>query len=177
MSIWNLCRAWNTTALLCACHRDMEAGGGGKELVPDKGDLEEDDVNTQQGGVAPRVSGRFFKAVVQAVLLLGLDTWVVTPFTGKALGRFQTQVMRRLTGRLPRKPPDGNCTYISAGTAREEAGLLTMEEYIRRHQNAVAHYIATRSLLDMCEGSERAQGARLGMRWWEQAGLNLAGER
>ena len=43
-------------------------------------------------------------------------------------------------------------------TAREEAGFLTMEEYIRRRQDTVTQYIATQSLLDLCEGSERAPG-------------------
>ena len=37
-------------------------------------------------GAQPRVSGFFFKAVVQAVLLFGSDTWVVTPHMGKDLG-------------------------------------------------------------------------------------------
>ena len=37
----------------------------------------------------------------------------------------------------------------------------------------VAHYIATRSLMGLREGSERAPGDRVGMRWWEQAGLIL----
>ena len=40
----------------------------------------------------------------------------------------------------------------------------------------VAHYIATRSLMGLREGSERAPGDRVGMRWWEQAGLNMARE-
>ena len=52
-----------------------------------------------------------------------------------------------------------------------------MEEYVRRRQNMIKQYIATRSLLDLCEGSERAPGARFGMRWWEQEGLDLAGAR
>ena len=56
-------------------------------------------------------------------------------------------------------------------------GSLTVEYYIRWHQNTVVNYISTRSLLDLCEGSERALGARVGMRWWEQAGLNLVGAR
>ena len=50
-----------------------------------------------------------------------------------------------------------------------------MEEYIRRRHNMSAQYIATQSLLDLCEGSERAPGARVGMWWWEQAGIDLAG--
>ena len=51
------------------------------------------------------------------------------------------------------------------------------EEYIRQLQNTVAQYIATQSLLDLCEGSEWALGARVGMRWWEQARIDLAGAR
>ena len=52
-----------------------------------------------------------------------------------------------------------------------------MEEYNRQRQNKVAQYIATRSMLDLCEGSERDRGERVGMRWWEQAGIYLAGAR
>ena len=52
-----------------------------------------------------------------------------------------------------------------------------MEDYIRRRQNTVAQYISTRSLLDLCEGSESASGVQLGIQWWEQAGINMAGSR
>ena len=40
----------------------------------------------------PRVSGFFFEAVIQVVLLFRADTWVLTPRMGKALGGVQTQV-------------------------------------------------------------------------------------
>ena len=46
----------------------------------------------------PRVSGFFFKSVVQAVLLLVSETWVVTPRMGRFQGGFQYQVARRLMG-------------------------------------------------------------------------------
>ena len=36
-------------------------------------------------GASPRVSGMFFKAVVQAVLLFGSEKWVMTPHMGQAL--------------------------------------------------------------------------------------------
>ena len=52
-----------------------------------------------------------------------------------------------------------------------------MEEYIRRRQNTVAKYIPTQSLLDLCEGLERYPGEQVGMQWWEQVGLDLAGAR
>ena len=37
-------------------------------------------------GAAPWVSGFFFKALVQVVLLFGEETWFVTPRMGKSLG-------------------------------------------------------------------------------------------
>ena len=57
-------------------------------------------------GVELRVSGFFFKSVVQAVLLFSLETWVVTPRMGRALGGFHDQVEIRMTGRLLRRKPD-----------------------------------------------------------------------
>ena len=52
------------------------------------------------------MSGFFFKAVIQAVLLFVAETWLVTPRMGMALGGVQTQVARRLTGHLPRRATD-----------------------------------------------------------------------
>ena len=67
-----------------------------------------------------------------------------TPRMGKALGGFHTQVARRLTGKLPHITTDVTWKYTSAEAVREAAGFLTMEEYIRRIQNTVTQYIATR---------------------------------
>ena len=47
----------------------------------------------------PRVSGMFFKAVVQAVLLFGSDMWVMNPHMGRDLGSFHQRVVRLITGR------------------------------------------------------------------------------
>ena len=52
-----------------------------------------------------------------------------------------------------------------------------MEEYIQRRQNIVTQFIATWSLMVLCEETERTTGARVGMRWWDHAGLYLVGAR
>ena len=62
-------------------------------------------------GAAPQVSGFFFKAVVQAVLIFGAETCVVTPRMVKALGGFQTQVAIRLTVHLLRRTTDRTWKY------------------------------------------------------------------
>ena len=41
---------------------------------------------------------RIYVAVVKAVLLFGLETWVMKPCIGRVLGRFHHIVARRLTG-------------------------------------------------------------------------------
>ena len=40
-------------------------------------------------GADPKVSGHFFKALTQAVLLFGVETWVLTPSMDRALSSFQ----------------------------------------------------------------------------------------
>ena len=118
--------------------------GGGEEFFPGQGrfGVGLSRILSREGS-APRVSEFFFNAVVQTVLLFGAENWVVTPRMGNALEGFQIQVAISLTGRLPWRTPDGRWRYTLAAVAREEAGFLTMEEYIRRRKNTVRQYIAT----------------------------------
>ena len=37
----------------------------------------------------------------------------------------------------------------------------------------VAQYIVTQPIMDLCEAAERKRGGRVGILWWEQAGLDL----
>ena len=60
--------------------------------------MEEDGAHPQQGGGGPAGVRLIFKAMVQAVLLFGSDTWVVIPRMVKALGEFQSQVAIQLKG-------------------------------------------------------------------------------
>ena len=68
--------------------------------------------------------------MIQAVLTFGVETWLATHRMGKALGGFQTQVEIRLTGKLPRRTTDRMWRYTSTAAARDEVGLLTMEDYM-----------------------------------------------
>jgi hypothetical protein len=54
-------------------------------------------------GVAPKVVGMFYKAIVQAVLLYTCETWVVTPKILKALQAFHNQMARKIANMMPRK--------------------------------------------------------------------------
>ena len=56
-----------------------------------------------------------------------------------------------------------------------EAVFEGVRTYITRSQNTVAQYIASQSILDLCERSAGRPGARVSWWWWEQDFLYLGG--
>ena len=118
------------------------------------------------------MSENFFKAVVQQVLLFGAETWVVTPKMERALKSFIHGAARRITRRQPRRGWDRKWFYPSLEGSMKEVGFTDVRTSINRRQNTVAQYIATRPLLDLCEGTTHRGGARVTMRWWDQKGID-----
>ena len=116
--------------------------------------------------------GEFFKAVVQQVLLFGAETWVVSPRMERALSSFIHGAARRITGRQPRRGWDEKWFYPLLEGAMKEAGFTEVRTSINRRQNTVAQYIATRPLLDLCEGATQRGGVRVTMRWWDEKGID-----
>ena len=87
-------------------------------------------------GAELRVSSFFFKAVVQAVLLFGSETWLVPPPHGQSPGGGGVQIPcgLRLTERLPMRKTDRKWEYTLVTMAREEDRFQTKEEYIWHHR-------------------------------------------
>ena len=52
-------------------------------------------------GVDVRKSGNLFKVVVLAVLISILETWVVTPQSGRTMGGFHHRVAHQITVKKP----------------------------------------------------------------------------
>ena len=124
-------------------------------------------------GEDKRVSGNFFKVVVQQVLLFGAEMWVLNPQIERVLESFMHRAARMITGRQPQRGWDGKCYYPSLQGAMREAGFIEIQESITRRQNTVAQYIATRPILDLCERTTHRAGARVSQRWWDQKGIDL----
>ena len=74
-------------------------------------------------GASPQVLGVFFKAVVQAVIQFGSETWVMTPCMGRVLGIFLHRVGRQIIRRQPKRREDGFWDYPPLETEMEEAGF------------------------------------------------------
>ena len=117
----------------------------------------------------------FSKAVTQAVLLFGAETWVLTPRMERDLSSFQHRVAQRIIRRNPGRWGDGSWEYPSLEEEMAESGFEGIGTYITRRQNMVAQYIATRPIMDLYERSARIPGARVLRRRWDQDGLYLEG--
>ena len=93
-------------------------------------------------GAYPKVSGHFFKAVVQAVLIFGADMSVVTPRMELSLNIFHQRVTIRITERQTRRRGDRSLDYPPLAAEMTEAGFEDIRTYFTRRQNTVAYYIA-----------------------------------
>ena len=118
-----------------------------------------------QEGTDPRISGLFFKAFVQAVLIFGSEMWVLTPCTERAMGSFKKRIAQRVTGRQPRQRGEVRWEYPPLTEVANKAGFEEIGLYITRRKNTVAQYIAMRPILDLCEQSVWSTGA-----WVSQVG-------
>ena len=128
-------------------------------------------------GADPKVLGKFYEVVAQAVLLFGAETWVIALKMERELDSFQHRVARRITGRQPRRRGDGRWEYPPLAEAMGEAVFEGIRKSVTRRQNKVAQYIEKRPILDLCEWATRRTGARVSWPWWEQAVIDLEGEK
>ena len=112
--------------------------------------------------------GTFYLALVQAVLIFGLVTWVISPHTGRMLDGFHHQVIHGLLRNKPRRQVEMSWFYLSLETEMLEAGLDEVETYVARRQNTVSQSFANIFMMDLCLAAQHHPRARVSQRWWEQ---------
>ena len=89
------------------------------------------------------------------------------------IGGFHNRVDRRLEGMSPRRDMMGRWIYPQMGVEMTEVVLEEVDMYVLCLQNTIAQYIVTRTILELCLVVERLLGARVNLRWWNQAILRL----
>ena len=68
----------------------------------------------------------------------------------KVLGLLHHRLAPRLTGNKPCMGWDGGWVYPLLEDVMAEAVFQEVDTYTHSHQNTVAQYIATRSIMDLC---------------------------
>ena len=78
---------------------------------------------------------------------------------------------------VPRKGHGGVWEYPPVEASLKEAGLKTVEEFIRLRRNTIAMWVVNRPIYEACKGGERKRGTSARQFWWEQPmGLESAEE-
>jgi hypothetical protein len=93
---------------------------------------------------APRVAAKFYKAVVQSVLLYGSEPWNLTETMLARLEGFHIRAAYRMARKhKPHKGLFGNWIYPSTKDLLEECGLHSMKEYINTRRATIAMYFGS----------------------------------
>ncbi len=109
--------------------------------------------------VPPCAAAKFYKAVVQAVLLYGSKTWVLSKTALASLEGFHIRAAYRMAVRhKPRGGPGHGWIYPKLKDVLEECGMST----------DIPVYVATRPIRTECRQGEQNRGAVPHRWWWEQ---------
>ncbi len=120
--------------------------------------------------VTPWVAAKFYKAVVQAVLLYGSKTWNRTKTVLAQQEGFHVQVAYRMAQvHWPRRVAKNRWVCPKTSDILEECGMATMQHCIQKCRATIAIYIADPPILEACQQGEQKRGLHLRQWWWEQA--------
>ena len=101
-------------------------------------------------GASASTRGYFYKAIIQAVLLYGSESWTLSNSTLKKFRSFHSRVARYLTGRHIRPLENGEWFYPSTADVLSEAGLFTIDEYIQRRRDTIWRFVQPRPIYNAC---------------------------
>ena len=116
-------------------------------------------------GVKPRAMGYFYKTIIQTVLLYGSESWVAPAWVLKQVRSFHHRIARYIAGLHIKKTSDGNWICPSTEEVLEKAGLLTLEEYIRKRRDTVRSFVMHRPIYRACQRSAVRYTKRTV--WWK----------
>jgi hypothetical protein len=104
----------------------------------------------------PRVTAKFYKAVVQSVLLYGSKTWNLTRAVLAQLEGFHVRAAYKMARKYkPRKGLFGKWNYPLTKDVLKECGLHLVKEYIQNRQTTIVMYVVNRPLYLECKEGER----------------------
>ena len=122
-------------------------------------------------GANARIMSKFYMMVVQAVMLYGAGTWVISKRNMERLESFHKRAMRYMTGRHIRKKEGNEWEYPDSKKIKKECGLMDIEVYIKRRRGTLSEYLNNFRplLLDEAEKCPKHCNDANKIVWWEQA--------
>ncbi len=109
---------------------------------------------------APWIAAKFYKAVVQAVLLYGSKTWNLTKSALAGLEGFHVRAAYKMAREhRPKKGANRDRVYPKTADVLEECGMVTISVYIQSCRQTITMYVATRPVFEACMKGKRRRGS------------------
>ena len=121
-------------------------------------------------GANAMTMAKFYMAIVQAVLLYGADSWVISARNMQRLRAFHDLALRHVTGRHIRKNQDGTWQYPDHESLQWKCGLFDIETYIKRRRGTLRKYLKEYrpELLEEAAKTKPASKNVNKILWWNQ---------
>jgi hypothetical protein len=104
----------------------------------------------------PKVSAKFYKAVVQSVHLYGSKTWNLTTTALAQLEGFQTCAAYRMAEKhKPKKGPHHKWVYPQSSDALQKCGMATILHYIDVRRATIFQYVVDWPIYEECREGEQ----------------------
>jgi len=110
---------------------------------------------------------QFYQSIIQSRLLYGGESWVLNKKVMTKLQSFHHCCARYITGKHIREEADGSWTFPPSAEVLKEAGLQTIQEYIRRRRETVKPYLQTTKIFDLCANSSPLASNNNQSVWWK----------
>ena len=121
-------------------------------------------------GANPKVMAKFYLTIVQAVLLYGVESWVMKKIDLISLRSFHRRAVRYMTGRHIRKLEDSKWTYPNHDILLKECSLFDIDTYIQRRRGTLRSYLEENrtELLDSAIKTRKHARDANKILWWNQ---------
>jgi len=119
------------------------------------------------GQPRPKLMARFYLAIVQAVLLYGCETWVLTKRDQRQLESFHNRCARHIAHMHIRRLDNGEWIHPPTSQVLDQCGLSPISTYIVKRKTKLLHYAETSSLYQTCLRSPQVGSpSRHRLTWW-----------
>jgi hypothetical protein len=117
---------------------------------------------------SPRVMGKFYTAVLQAILLYGCESWVIPKRTLQRLDAFHHRCARHIAHRHIRRHPDGTWAHPHNADVLRICGLQPISTYIYRRKSTLRRSYAEKSssLYQRCKQLPSTPSSARHLVWW-----------
>jgi hypothetical protein len=108
---------------------------------------------------------RFYKTIIQAKLLYGASTWVLTPTSLQRLNSFHHRCIRQIAQRYIHPNPDGTWTHPPTKDILDQLSLQPMSSYLAQRRARLLDYAKAESdLYKICCALPPSQSRQCN--WW-----------